>query len=568
MSVIIGIDLGTSTTEAAVLRDGKPEVMLNLEREKITPSVVGMDDAGNLLVGASALARQILAPEKTVLEIKRKMGSRETVRLGNTSFTPEEISAQILSYVRRFAGEYLGEEVCRAVISVPAYFDEIQRQATVEAGKKAGFSVERIINEPTAAAMSYGLSHLEEESHILVYDLGGGTFDVTLLEMFDGVLEVKASSGDNQLGGKDFDQKLIEFLLERIREKHGIDLQKDIHAMARLKTEAVRCKIALSSEESVSVLLPLIAEKDGKPLALEEEVTRELFENLIGELLEQTHAPIDVVLNDAGISEQELDMILLVGGSTRIPLVRRDIQEYLGLEPVQAVDPDFAVAEGAAIQGGILNGELEGERNLIMTDVNPYTLGVRAIHGFRDDYMSVVIPRNTTIPVTRKADYYTACDNQRVAEIEVYQGEFHSVEQNHRLGNFKIEGIPENTAGKEKIEVSFSYNMDGMLKVTALIASTGQDAEITIDMLQQGREERVDVSGWKEAPLAGSFRTIIRRSEKWLEANREKEDEDEIREMDEYLYLLKKAILENDEETAEEYEDELRYWIKKQENFK
>ena len=562
MSTIIGIDLGTSTTEAAVLRDGKPELILNFDGEKVTPSVVGMDDVGNLLVGAPALARQILSPENTVLEIKRKMGSREKVRLGNTSFTPEEISAQILSYVRRFAGKYLEEDICRAVISVPAYFDEIQRQATVEAGRKAGFTVERILNEPTAAAMSYGLSHLEEESHILVYDLGGGTFDVTLLEMFDGVLEVKASSGDNQLGGKDFDQKLIGLFLDRFKEKHGIDLQKDIHAMARLKTEAVRCKIALSSEESVSVALPLIAEKDGKPLALEEEVTRELFEELIGELLERTHDPIDVVLDDAGISVQELDMVLLVGGSTRIPLVRQDIQEYLGLEPVQAVDPDYAVAEGAAIQGGILSGELDGEQSLVMTDVNPYTLGVRAVHGFRDDYMSVVIPRNTTIPVTRTEVYYTAWEGQTVADIEVYQGEFHSVEQNHRLGSFRIEGIPENTAGAEKLEVSFSYNMDGMLKVSARIASTGEEAEITIDMLEKGKDDHIDVSGWKEAPLAGSFRTIIRRSEKWLKANSGDADQEEIREMEEYLYLLKRAIRENDKEKAEEYEDELRYGMK------
>lgn len=562
MSTIIGIDLGTSTTEAAVLRDGKPELILNFDGEKVTPSVVGMDDVGNLLVGAPALARQILSPENTVLEIKRKMGSREKVRLGNTSFTPEEISAQILSYVRRFAGKYLEEDICRAVISVPAYFDEIQRQATVEAGRKAGFTVERILNEPTAAAMSYGLSHLEEESHILVYDLGGGTFDVTLLEMFDGVLEVKASSGDNQLGGKDFDQKLIGLFLDRFKEKHGIDLQKDIHAMARLKTEAIRCKIALSSEESVSVALPLIAEKDGKPLALEEEVTRELFEELIGELLERTHDPIDVVLDDAGISVQELDMVLLVGGSTRIPLVRQDIQEYLGLEPVQAVDPDYAVAEGAAIQGGILSGELDGEQSLVMTDVNPYTLGVRAVHGFRDDYMSVVIPRNTTIPVTRTEVYYTAWEGQTVADIEVYQGEFHSVEQNHRLGSFRIEGIPENTAGAEKLEVSFSYNMDGMLKVSARIASTGEEAEITIDMLEKGKDDHIDVSGWKEAPLAGSFRTIIRRSEKWLKANSGDADQEEIREMEEYLYLLKRAILENDKEKAEEYEDELRYGMK------
>lgn len=561
MSIIIGIDLGTSTTEAAVFRDGKPEIIRNFDKERITPSVVGMDEAGNLIVGEQALARQALAPDNTVLEIKRKMGSRERVRLGNTSFKPEEISAQILSYVRRFASMRLGEDVSRAVISVPAYFDEIQRQATVEAGKLAGFTVERILNEPTAAAMSYGLSHLEEESHILVYDLGGGTFDVTLLEMFDGVLEVKASSGDNQLGGKDFDEKLIHYFSERFREKYGIDLQKDIHAMARLKVEAVKCKIALSSEERVDVVIPLIAEKDGKPLALEEEMTRTRFEELIGELVERTHDPIDVVLSDAHISEKELDMVLLVGGSTRVPLIKRDIAEYLGLEPVQAVDPDYAVAEGAAIQAGILSGELDGEGSLVMTDVNPYTLGIRTLSGFRDDYMSVIIPRNTTIPVTRKEQYSTSCDNQTSADIEIYQGEFSSVEQNHRLGSFRLSGIPKNAAGKEKLEVAFSYNMDGMLNVSAVVVSTGKAADITIDMLEQGQRGRIDVSGWRESPLAGSFRTVVRRSEKWLKSNRGEADEELIREMEEYLYLLKKAVIENDRAQAEDCEDELRYMM-------
>lgn len=561
MNTIIGIDLGTSTTEAAVLRDGRPELILNFDNEKVTPSVVGMDEAGNLIVGESALARQVLAPENTVLEIKRKMGSRERVRLGRASYTPEEISAQILSYVRGFASMRLGEDISRAVISVPAYFDEIQRQATVEAGKRAGFTVERILNEPTAAAMSYGLSHLEEESHILVYDLGGGTFDVTLLEMFDGVLEVKASSGDNQLGGKDFDQKLIEYFSEGFREKYGVDLQKDIHAMARLKAEAVKCKIALSSEEKVNVVIPLIAEKDGKPLALEGEMTRTLFEELIGELVERTHDPIDVVLNDAHISEKELDMVLLVGGSTRVPLIKRDIADYLGLEPVQAVDPDYAVAEGAAIQAGILSGELDEAESLVMTDVNPYTLGIRTLSGYRDDYMSVIIPRNTTIPVTKKEIYRTSWDNQTSADIEIYQGEFSCVGQNHRLGSFRLSGIPENDSGEEKLEVSFSYNMDGMLNVSAVVVSTGEAAEITIDMLERGQQERIDVSGWREATLAGSFRTVIRRSEKWLKSNRAEADDEVIREMEEYLYLLKKAIIENDRAQAEECEDELRYMM-------
>ncbi len=563
MSTVIGIDLGTSTTEAAVIRDGKPELLLNFDGKQVTPSVVGMDASGNILVGEAAAARQMLAPESTVMEIKRKMGTSEKVRLGKSVFTPEEISAQILSYVRRFASACLGEEISRAVISVPAYFDEIKRQATVQAGKLAGFTVERILNEPTAAALSYGLSHLEAESHILVYDLGGGTFDVTLLEMFDGVMEVKASSGDNQLGGKDFDDRLTDLLLDRFQRKYEVDLRKDIHAMARLKEEAVKCKIVLSSEEQAGVVIPLIAEKNGKPLALEEVVTRSQFEELIRDLIDRTHEPIDVVLNDSGVSEEELDMILLVGGSTRVPLVRADIAEYLGKEPVQAVDPDYAVAEGAAIQAGILTGELEDSHGLIMTDVNPYTLGIRTIDGFRDDCMSIIIPRNTTIPVTKKETYCTSWDGQTAADIEIYQGESESVSQNHRLGNFKISGIPVGEAGKEKLEVAFSYNMDGMLNVSATIVSTGKAADITINMLEQEKEkeERMDVSGWRKASLAGSFRTVIRRCEKRLASHREEMGEEEIQHLEECLYSLKKAILKEDEQEAENWEDELRFWM-------
>jgi len=557
MSTIIGIDLGTSTTEAAVVRDGKPELLLNFDGKKVTPSVVGIDNSGNILAGEAALARQVTAPESTVAEIKRKMGLKEKIFLGKNSFTPEQISAQILSYVRRFAGEYLEEDITRAVISVPAYFDEIQRQATVEAGRQAGFKVERIINEPTAAALSYGLSHIGEESYVLVYDLGGGTFDVTLLEMFDGVLEVKASSGDNQLGGKDFDQKLIDFLLKRFKEKNGIDLGGDIQALARLKTEAVKCKIALSSNNSADIIIPVIAEKDGRPLALEETITRTQFEELIMELVERTHDPVDVVLNDSGISDDELGMVLLVGGSTRIPLVRKDIAEYLDKEPVQAVDPDYAVAEGAAIQAGIINGQFDNKDGLIMTDVNPYTLGIRTVSFFDDDYMSVIIPRNTTIPVTRKETYYTSWDWQTEAEIEVFQGESGVASNNHCLGTFLIGGIPKRRARQEQIEVAFSYNLDGMLNVSATITSTGKAADITIDMLGSGREEYIDVSGWKKSQLAGDFRTLIRRCEKWISSDKEGKKEHK-KEAEKCLYFLKKAIIEDNAPEAERFEDEIR----------
>ena len=361
MDTVIGIDLGTSTTEAAVIRDGKPIMVVNLDNEIITPSAVGIDAGGNWVVGEKAQAQYLLSPENTAIEIKRKIGTEEKIALGKQAYTPIALSAKLLEYVKTYVSEYLEEEISRAVISVPAYFDDIQRQATVRAGMEAGIQVERIINEPTAAALSYGLEHMEEESHILVYDLGGGTFDVTLLEMFDGVLEVKASNGDNQLGGKDFDERLMDFLNEKFQKKHGVDLRKNTFARVKLKEEAERCKKALSTQESYHVIVPMIIEKGGEPLALDEMVTAEQFEEMVQELLMRTHPPIDTVLADSGILKTEIDRIILVGGSTRMPIVTKDIEKYLGIMPSQAVNPDYAVAEGAAIQAGIIEGSIRPE---------------------------------------------------------------------------------------------------------------------------------------------------------------------------------------------------------------
>ena len=299
MSTVIGIDPGTSTTEAAVIREGKPVMLLHFEQQEITPSAVGIDNSGNYVIGERAKSQYLLSPENTAIEIKRKIGTEERIQLGKRKYTPVELSAKLLEYVKNYASEYLGEEITRAVISVPAYFDDRQRQATVEAGNLAGFDVERIINEPTAAALSYGLEHMEEESHILVYDLGGGTFDVTLLEMFGGVLEVKASSGDNALGGKDFDERLIQWLVQQFLKKHGVDLRMNTYAMVKLKEKAEWCKKELSTQPSCQIVIPLIAESGGNPLSLEETVTAELFEKLIGELVERTHHPIDVVMADS-----------------------------------------------------------------------------------------------------------------------------------------------------------------------------------------------------------------------------------------------------------------------------
>lgn len=559
MSTIIGIDLGTSTTEASVIRDGKPVMVMNLEKEIITPSAVGLDLSGNWVVGEKARAQYLLSPENTAIEVKRKIGTNEEIRLGRQTYTPVKLSAKLLEYVKTYVSEYLEEEITRAVISVPAYFDEIQRQATVRAGQEAGLQVERIINEPTAAALSYGLEHMEEESHVLVYDLGGGTFDVTLLEMFDGVLEVKASNGDNQLGGKDFDEKLMHWLNEQFMKKNGVDLRNDRYAMVKLKEEAERCKKTLSIQDSCHILVPMITEKGGSPLALDEEITAAQFEEIVQELLERTHQPIDVVLADSGILPEEIDRVILVGGSTRMPVVVKDIHKYLNIVPSQAVNPDYAVAEGAAIQAGMIQGSIRPEDGIIMTDVNPYTLGIRATDAVTDDRMSVVIPRNVTIPVTRSQIYTTSWNGQTAAHIEVYQGESGIASSNHFLGDFEVSGIPPAKAGSEKIGVQFSYNMNGMLDVKASILSTGKAASIEINMLEDEfcAAGRIDVSGWKESPLARQFRTVVRRGEKALKNPQIQYEPFLQEEIEDGLYFLKEALVKEDLEAALEAEDNL-----------
>ena len=466
-----------------------------------------------------------------------------------------------LQNVKDYVSESLGEDISRAVISVPAYFDDLQRQETVEAGKRAGFEVERIINEPTAAALSYGIGHMEEESHILVYDLGGGTFDVTLLEMFGGVVEVKASSGDNRLGGKDFDECLIRWLVSQFRKKYGKDLSKDAAAMVKLKEQAEWCKKELSTRDSCQIVIPFIAEKDGKPLALEENVTQEQFEEMTRELVERTHAPIDVVLADSGVLASDIDRILLVGGSTRMPMVHKDIEAYLQKEPSKAVNPDYAVAEGAAIQAGIIEGSLSREEGIIMTDVNPYTLGIRVLCDDKSHYMSIVIPRNVTIPVVRKSIYYTSYDNQDAAKIEVYQGEHDDVRLNHFLGEFVISGIPMRPEGEERIEVEFSYNLNGMLEVSARIPSSGEEASVEINMMEYEQEffteAATDVTKWKESSLAKEYRTVIRRAERRLKNEKVQNMPFYKDDLESCLYDLKLALIEEDQDRAEELEEDI-----------
>ena len=555
MSLIIGIDLGTSTTEAAIFRNGAPEMILNLDGQEITPSAVGLDAQGNWVAGSRARAQYLLEPEKTAIEVKRMTGLGETIRLGNTEYEPVELQGKLLSYVREYAKAYLGEDVTRAVISVPAYFDHAQRMETILAGEKAGFEVERILNEPTAAAMSYGLEHLEEESRVLVYDLGGGTFDVTLLEMYTGVLEVEASSGDNQLGGKDFDEKLEEELLRRFRKKNGVDLRKDRVAMARVKDAAEKCKIQLSVQPAAWVQLPALCVKDNRPLEMNETVSREEFESLTADLLSRTHAPMERVLDDAGLSAADIDHIILVGGSTRMPMIARDIEAFFGKEPTVAVHPDFAVATGAAIQAGIISGEIDPSESLVMTDVAVFTLGVRAGDWTENfDLMSPIIQRNTTIPVSRTQRYYTSAPGQRQALVEVYQGESRSVSHNHFLGEFLVKGIPEADAGEEAIDVTFAYDMNALLKVTAVIVSTGEKAEMEINLME--KKEKLDLSKWKDAPHAREYRTLIRRAERILSQNDDETDGRMI-EIRRCVDRLKEALIREDDEKIRDYVNRL-----------
>ncbi|MBR2853620.1 MAG: Hsp70 family protein [Clostridia bacterium] len=550
-SLLIGIDLGTSTTEAAIYRNGRPEMILNLDGTPVTPSAVGIDRDGNWVAGSRAKAQYLLEPERTAIEVKRLTGSGKRLTLGKADYSPVELQEKLLSYVRQYACAFLGENVDRAVISVPAYFDHSQRMETILAGEMAGFTVERIISEPTAAAMSYGLEHLDEESHVLVYDLGGGTFDVTLLEMFGGVLEVKASSGDNRLGGKDFDELLMNELYRRFRKNHHADLRNDRQAAARIKEAAEQCKIDLSRQESARVLLPALFVRDGKPVDMDEIVTREDFERLALALVERTHAPMEQVLQDTGLLREEIDHILLVGGSTRMPMIARDVTAFFGKAPLSAVHPEYAVAMGASILAGIISGEIDPEEGLIMTDVSAFSLGIRAENRTGDfHYMSVIIPRNTTIPVSRTEVYETSSDNQTEAKIEVYQGESPSVRDNHFLGEFTVKGIPKGKKGKELIDVTFAYDLNALLKVKAVIRSTGKEADTEISLKEAG--ESLDLSKWKEAPGAKECRTVIRRAERIL--NQAGADPGSLEtEIGLALDRLKEALIRENEEKIKEY---------------
>ena len=490
---IVGIDLGTTNSAIAFVRQGKPEIIPSLNAERIIPSVVLIDMQRQVIVGENARASLVAMPERTVAAIKRQMGSAERVLIAGEALLPEEISALILKELKRYVDVALGEGDKEAVITVPAYFTDDQRRATKRAGELAGFVVERIINEPTAAALAYGLNHLGDDQHIFVYDLGGGTFDVSVCELMSGIVEVKASKGNRQLGGEDFDWRLVDWFAQQIENDHGVDPRTDLRARALLKEEAERVKKQLSFAESVTVSLPIVTVIDNQPIGLNLTVTRAQFESLIDDLLQETMTIVREVLIDAGLQATDMDEVLLVGGSTRIPRVQALLRDFFGKPARIDVDPDEAVALGAAVQAGLKAGTLN-DSGLIVTDVAPFSMGIAVLQSGqlgmpRAGGFSIIIPRNTTIPVTKTERYMTAYPGQTAVAIEIYQGEHEWVKHNHRLGEFLLEGIPENEEEAETILVEFRYNLNGILEVSAKAASNGKAMSITVqDALQRDSE--------------------------------------------------------------------------------
>ena len=563
MAKTIGIDLGTTNSCVAVIEGGEPVVIPNAEGDRTTPSVVAFSKTGERLVGQVAKRQAITNPEKTVSSIKREMGSNYKVNIDGKDYTPQEISAMILTKLKTDAEAYLGEKVSQAVITVPAYFTDAQRQATKDAGKIAGLDVKRIINEPTAAALSYGIDK-ETDQKVMVYDLGGGTFDVSIIEMGDGVQEVLATAGNNRLGGDDFDQRVMDWIVGSFKAETGVDLKGDKMAMQRVKEAAEKAKIDLSGITSTNINLPFITADATGPKHLDLNLSRAKFNELTADLVEKTMGPVRQALSDSGLSIDKIDKVLMVGGSSRIPAVQEAVKKFTGKEPFKGINPDECVAIGAAIQAGVLGGEVEG---LLLLDVTPLSLGVETMGGV----MTKIIERNTTIPTKKSQIFSTAVDGQTQVEVNVLQGEREFARDNKQLGLFKLDGIAPAPRGIPQIEVTFDIDANGIVNVYAKDLGTGKEQKITITSSSNMSKEDIDKAvkeaeryadedkkRREEVEQKNEAENLCYATEKLISDNADKISEDDKSALNQKVAALKEAIAANDMDRIKNGKDELQ----------